>query len=938
MAIIDIFRAKPKWLHGDPLVRIEAVRQLPAHDQATLISLAQTDTDARVRKIAVKRLQDVQLLTEIARRDGDATVRDEALAVLTGVCMTTDDEARGQLALAALEDAKDLVQIAKGAQLETICHAALERVADGRALATVAREGAAGAVRLAAVARMSEPGLLASVAQASEHKDVALAALAAVQDRSLLKAIAARAKVKAVARRARTLLDAPGAESEPPSASERHHQQAQFCREIEALAHTHDWTVADREFTRIHDAWRSLGPCEDAALAQRFETASRIVDAALARLHAERLLEANRLAAIAARLALVEDIERPTVTAEDVERVKAAWAALAPNDDAEAAALERRCAAALKQAGERQQAQLTAAERQARREALCQQASDAAQASDWEQASRLWQPVERAWRELGEQPADDLTARFAAAVETLKGREAAERAERIRRDDENAARLTKLGERGEEIVKAEALSFKEATRCLRDVTAALQNPGPLASRHQREALLERLEAVRKQLYPRVQALRQDEEWKEWANLTVQEELCRELEALAGEENLDLVGQRLREIDERWKQAKEAPKGQADTLWERFRKSRDEIWNRLEQHYARQAAERKANLERKVVLCEKAEGLKDSTDWIRTAEALRALQGEWKGIGAVPRQQTQQIWQRFRAACDFFFTRLKAHRQERASLWVENLRQKEALCERAEALALSSDWDTTSAELRRLQEEWKKIGAVRKNRAEEVWQRFRKACDAFFERFKRRDALDADAERARREALCQQIEALIPVSEDAEAPAGLAAQITDMLTAWREGDRSRISEELERRFDHAHQTLLAHFASALAGTELDPQHALKKLEKLNARVMALADDFDQTGRAGDDLAARLREALATNTIVGQAERDARWQAAKTEVEEIQAAWRRHAPFALRPIAFEPQFKAACDRFFAHRPQRAPQAKSGAPRRRPSRLEH
>jgi hypothetical protein len=937
MALIDIFRSKPKWLHSDPLVRIEAARQLPPDDQATLASLAKTDADARVRRAAAKRLQDTQLLTEIARGDGEASVRDEALAALTHVCMITEDEARGAQALSVVGDPKDLAQIAKGARIEAIRRAALGRIEDAKALATIAREAANAEDRLVALERVVEPGLLASVAQASEHRDVALAALARIQDRSLLKSIAGRAKVKAVARRARTLVDAFGTASEPPSAPQRCQQQAQLCRTLEALAHSRDSRGAEGEFTRVHDAWRSLGPCEDATLVQRFEAASRIVDAALARLHAEQAHEAEGHGALAARLALVQELELSTVTGEDVERVKAAWLALTPSEDAEAVALDRRYTAALEQVGRREQARVAGVDREARREELCRQATDAAHETDSEKALRLWRQVERSWKELGEQPTDDLTARFITAAEAFKEREAAERAERVRRDDENAIRLTKLGERGEALVKAEVVSFRDATRCLRDVTAALQNPAPLATRHEREALLARLEAVRKQLYPRVQALRQDEEWKDWANLTVQEELCRELEALTGEQNLDLVGQRLREIDERWKLAKEAPKDQADALWERFRKSRDEIWSKLEQHFARQAAERAANLARKIALCEKAESLQESTDWIRTAESLRALQEEWKGIGPIPRQQAQQTWQRFRAACDSFFSRLKAHRQERASMWAENLRLKEALCESAESHATSSDWDVTAAELRRLQEEWKKIGAVRKNRAEEIWQRFRKACDAFFERFKRRDALDADAERGRREALCQQIEALVPPA-DASAPEGLATRVTEILMAWRQGDRSQpATAELEQRFENARQSLMRRFSEAFAGTDLDPGNALRKLEKLSARMVALADEFDQKGRAGEDLATRLREALATNTIVGQAERDARWQAAKVEVEDIQAAWRRHAPLALQPAALEEQLKTACDRFFAHRPSRAPQPRSGSAPRRPSRAE-
>src|SRR5207302_2540530 len=113
---------------------------------------------------------------------------------------------------------------------------------------------------------------------------------------------------------------------------------------------------------------------------------------------------------------------------------------------------------------------------------------------------------------------------------------------------------------------------------------------------------------------------------------------------------------------------------------------------------------------------------------QTAEEIKALQAEWKTIGPVSRGQEKAVWERFRAACDRFFSRRHDDLAQRKTAWAENLAKKETLCVHAEALADSTDWDTAASEIKRLQAEWKTIGAVKKSRSEAIWQRFRSACD------------------------------------------------------------------------------------------------------------------------------------------------------------------------------------------------------------------
>ena len=161
-------------------------------------------------------------------------------------------------------------------------------------------------------------------------------------------------------------------------------------------------------------------------------------------------------------------------------------------------------------------------------------------------------------------------------------------------------------------------------------------PRPLPHPPDRDVALARLEAARKHLYPLLQQLREDAEWKRWANISVQEELCA-----AGRGAPRRGGPRrrrpraLRELDARWKQAKEAPKDKAEALWTRFKAARDQVKTSTDAFFAKQAEELAENLKKKEALCERAEALAESTDWLKTAEELREAAGRVEGDGPGP---------------------------------------------------------------------------------------------------------------------------------------------------------------------------------------------------------------------------------------------------------------------------------------------------------------
>ena len=448
----------------------------------------------------------------------------------------------------------------------------------------------------------------------------------------------------------------------------------------------------------------------------------------------------------------------------------------------------------------------------------------------------------------------------------------------------------------------------------------------------------------------MQELRELTDWQRWANLGVQEQLCVKMEGLAALEDPVEIQTQVRALQEQWRVASDVPRPQGDVLWRRFKAAHDVVWSRCEAHFAKEAAARAENLAIKIALCEKAEALALSTHWIQTAEEIKRLQIEWKTIGAVSRGQERAIWERFRSACDRFFTRRQADLAEHRKRWAENMARKEALCARVEALADSTDWDVAAAEIRRLQSDWKTVGPVKKSRSEAIWLRFRNACDRFFTRYAQRHEIERGERVAAREAICAELEALVPspsATDDAASPApkqtplrqqDIAAEVPasrgkrrvwlqperrsasgssrtpqELLTAvralrgrWQQEiaargvDRERAAA-LDQRFAAAFARVLAAVPAAFAGSDLDVDANRKRMESLVRRVEELAGPASPGDASRDAalspttrLAAMLKEALASNTIGGKVDEESRLRAAAEEVRQAQASWARIGP--------------------------------------------
>ena len=263
------------------------------------------------------------------------------------------------------------------------------------------------------------------------------------------------------------------------------------------------------------------------------------------------------------------------------------------------------------------------------------------------------------------------------------------------------------------------------------------------------------------------------------NLEAKTAFCEQAEALAADDNVVDAFKELQKLHEQWKDLGPVAKEYRDAIWERFRAATSVINKRYQAHFEQLKAQQTENLQAKTALCEQVEAIANmeitsSAQWNSLSKEIEEIQAKWRGIGFATRKDNQKVYDRFRAACDKFFERKRASFNEFKDSMNANLEKKMAIIEEAESLKDSTDWKATGDRLIELQKQWKEIGAVPRKKSEQIWKRFRAACDAFFTaRDNRPAAAGGNNLRANLQAkrgLIDEIKAYVSVDPDTDAAA------------------------------------------------------------------------------------------------------------------------------------------------------------------------
>jgi len=227
------------------------------------------------------------------------------------------------------------------------------------------------------------------------------------------------------------------------------------------------------------------------------------------------------------------------------------------------------------------------------------------------------------------------------------------------------------------------------------------------------------------------------------NLEAKLELCKKAEELTEVDDIVYAFKTLQSYHDKWREIGPVPNEKKEEIWQRFKEATTKINKRHQQYFKELRQKQNENLKAKQELCEKAEEIAEMQidshkDWNHYTQQILDLQKQWRAIGFAPRKHNNKIYRRFRKACDKFFAQKRVFYTQHKEWQENNLKKKQEFAARAEELKDSEDWDNTAKELIRLQKEWKEIGPVPKKYSEEVWNRFRSACDEFFQKRKKKD--------------------------------------------------------------------------------------------------------------------------------------------------------------------------------------------------------
>jgi hypothetical protein len=247
------------------------------------------------------------------------------------------------------------------------------------------------------------------------------------------------------------------------------------------------------------------------------------------------------------------------------------------------------------------------------------------------------------------------------------------------------------------------------------------------------------------------------------NLEVKKELCDKAEKLIAEPSIRAAIDSIKQLQEEWKESGTVSREMNDVIWERFKKASDQVYARLKEYVDSLKTKHDENKAGKLALIQQLEALtaalpENNAAWQKMTEELETLLTAWKQLGFAAKKDNEELWNSFKGLRDRFFKSKEAHFEQSRKAQQENYRIKNDLCMKAEEVKDSSEWKKTTELIMSLQKQWKETGPVNFKQSEKLWQRFRAACDHYFDRkkanFADQDASQAENLKAKTELIAQ----------------------------------------------------------------------------------------------------------------------------------------------------------------------------------------
>ncbi len=383
--------------------------------------------------------------------------------------------------------------------------------------------------------------------------------------------------------------------------------------------------------------------------------------------------------------------------------------------------------------------------------------ADATDESNKKDMERL-KTLQQEWKSTGPVPqenSEEINKRYRALSDQFYSRKRLDNEAREHDRKRNLEAKLKICDKAEELVHME--NMNEAVRQLNILHQEFKKYGPVPKDRQEE-IWSRFKNASDQIYDRKKVSSDDFKKSLEDNMKLKQELCLEIEKYA-DYNTDRIKEwnaKTKEVlalQEKWDKIGAAPKEVSKSLNKQFWKNFKSFFQGKTKFFESLEAERSDNLKKKIALCEQAEALRESLNWEESTDVIKGLQNDWRSIGPVADNQSDAIYERFKAACDKFFDRKRNRRNEEDKAYDTNLAQKEALCKQMEDLAKGKDMVSLEA-IETFHVRWHEIGQVPKRSLDAVTGRFEDASEALLRKFANTDEEYVKARTELQERLVQ----------------------------------------------------------------------------------------------------------------------------------------------------------------------------------------
>jgi len=518
---------------------------------------------------------------------------------------------------------------------------------------------------------------------------------------------------------------------------------------------------------------------------------------------------------------------------------------------------------------------------------LAGKAEDIAGGSNWQQMQSELENIRFKWNQLLEENADlasedgyqDILARLDSTQKKVAERKTEWLEKRRERRKENLDKRAKILDQLQDIIdRKKWQAFKQVgnlTSRWDDIKDIPNEPEAEEQQKKYDALVQEFNDKKVAFLVRKA---QKEEENLVGKLTVLDKMNQIVSSVGPETgNWEQKDKEIEELTRQWRKIGHVPGEQSDTIWERFKSVRDEYFAKKMEHNKEFRAQTQKNIRKKTRLCELAEALVDEEDLAVAVREINNLHKKWKKIGPVPKENNDELWDRFNEATRKFNERKIENLDVIRDQEQENLNVKLKLCEKAESLSGRTDWNDATAEMDALMKAWKDAGPVPRRKAGKLWKRFKKAMDTFYEARRNHFKSIRDDQKINYEKKKEIVAELVKLGEH-EDPEEAVQQAKPLQERFRSigfvpiKKKQKIENEYKEACDRIYQKLRG--SGRKSGSVSDSQGApnkslradyfklKKECENLHEEIMRYQDTktFINPGGKGNDLIDEIQQKI------------------------------------------------------------------------------